>query len=152
MTDCPDLDALAGELFHVFSRMEYALKVSGFNHGDGEAKANWQKFSMEVERLVVDPPTTELREAIEFILAAPPKKQVIVGGLIEWQTVEPNAESQADRLFQYIRRVRNNLFHGGKFNGRWFEPERSGRLIKHSLVLLRAAVEAVPQVRKAYHG
>lgn len=152
MTDNNDLDALAAELFHVFSRTEYALKASGFNNGDGEAKANWQSFAKAVEALIANPPSSDLRAAIDFILSAPPKKQMIIDGVITWQVVEPSTSSQADKLFQYVRRVRNNLFHGGKFNGHWFSPERSAPLLKCSLIVLRAAVEVVPKVRKAYHG
>ena len=55
------------------------------------------------------------RQAIELILKEPPKKQFIANGLIEWKEVAPATNSRSDALFQYIRRIRNNLFHGGKF-------------------------------------
>lgn len=152
MTSHQNLDHLAAKLFHVFSRTEYALKASGFNNGDGPAKANWQQFAFAIEDSVANPQTAELRDAIDFIFNAPPKMQMIVGGVIDWTDVEPNTNSSADKLLQYVRRVRNNLFHGGKFNGHWFAPERSEPLLRHSLVILTAVVEAVPQVRDAYHG
>lgn len=62
------------------------------------------------------PPTPEVHQAIEYILKEPPKKQFIVNGSIEWRDIAPQSNSNAEILFQYIRRVRNNLFHGGKFN------------------------------------
>ncbi len=49
----------------------------------------------------------------------------------------------------YVRRVRNNLFHGGKY----FEEDavnRDERLIDCSLVVLEACVRAVPMVHLAY--
>ena len=110
-------------------------------------------FALDVENLIANPTNSTLEESIEFILSAPPKKQMIVHGLITWDDVEPNTNSRADKLLQYVRRVRNNLFHGGKFNGgQWSSPERSDLLLRHSLVILNAAVEFVPNVREAYHG
>lgn len=152
MTRHPHLDQLAGKLFHVFSRTEYALKAAGYNNGDGAAEANWRAFALAVEGLIATPSTQELREAIDFFFNAPPKKQVIVGGVIQWEVSEPPINSQAEKLLIYVRRVRNNLFHGGKFNGHWFEPERSESLLRHSLTILTACVESVPTVREAYHG
>jgi len=152
MAHHPHLDGLAEKLFHVFSRTEYALKASGFNNGDGEAKANWRDFALAVEHVIANPSSPKLQEAIKFFLNAPPKKQVIVGGVIQWQVSEPPTDSPADKLLIYVRRVRNNLFHGGKFNGHWFEPERSEPLLRHSLTILTACVESVHSVREAYHG
>lgn len=152
MAHYPDLDDLARKFFHVFSRAEYALKASGFNNGDGPAKANWQLFALSVETLIANPATPELKEAIDFFFNAPPKMQVIVGGVIQWAVSEPQTNSKADKLLLYVRRVRNNLFHGGKFNGHWFEPERSESLLLHSLTILRACVESVPAVQEAYDG
>ena len=146
------LDDLAGKLFHVFSRTEYALKASGFNNGDGEAKADWRGFALAVEAVVANPISPALQEAIDFFFNAPPKKQVIADGVIHWQVSEPQTDSRADKLLIYVRRVRNNLFHGGKFNGHWFEPERSEPLLRHSLTILTVCVESVPSVREAYHG
>jgi hypothetical protein len=152
MTSHLHLDNLATKLFQVFSRVEYALKASGFNNGEGPAEANWQQFALAVEEIIEYPPTDKLKEAIDFIFNAPPKKQMIAGGIISWVDVMPNTNSRADKLLQYVRRVRNNLFHGGKFNGHWFSPERSEPLLHHSLVILTAVVEVIPDVRKAYHG
>lgn len=152
MTHHPHLDQLAGKLFHVFSRTEYALKATGYNNGDGAAEANWRTFALAVEGLIANPASHELEEAINFFFNAPPKRQVIVGGVIQWEVSEPTTNSQADKLLIYVRRVRNNLFHGGKFNGHWFEPERSAPLLRHSLTILTACVESMPAVRQAYHG
>lgn len=152
MTHHPHLDQLAAKLFQVFSRTEYALKAAGYNNGDGAAEANWREFALAIEGLIASPTNQELRGAIDFFFNAPPKKQVIDGGVIQWEISEPATNSQADKLLIYVRRVRNNLFHGGKFNGHWFAPERSEPLLRHSLTILTACVESVPTVREAYHG
>ena len=147
-----ELYALASEFFRVFSRTEYALKASGFNRGDGPAEANWATFALAVEAFIANPGATEVSEAVEFIFREPPKKQFIDNGEIQWRDIKPSTNSRADELFQYIRRIRNNLFHGGKFNGRWFAPERSESLMKAGLIVLLASVEAEARVREAYRG
>jgi hypothetical protein len=152
MTRDKQLNDLAAKLFREFSRTEYALKAAGYNNGNGPAEVNWRKVALAVEGLIATPTSPELQEAINFIFDAPPKKQVIADGKIQWAIVEPKTDSRADKLLQYVRRVRNNLLHGGKFNGHWFEPERSEPLLRHSLVILSACVEGIPEVRKAYHG
>lgn len=86
------------------------------------------------------------------MLANPPKKQIVEGGVLGWSASTPQTDLQSDRLLIYVRRVRNNLFHGGKFNGRWFEPERSTVLMQHSLTILNACLAASPAVSEAYHN
>ena len=152
MTHHPHLDQLARTLFAVFSRTEYALKAAKYNNGDGAAEANWRTFALAVEDLIANPRSQELQEAINFFFNAPPKKQVIVGGVIKWEVAEPETNSQADKLLIYVRRVRNNLFHGGKFNEHWFAPERDEPLLRHSLTILTECVESVDTIREAYHG
>jgi hypothetical protein len=91
-----------------------------------------------------------LGEAVRFILAQLPKVQMVnAAGGLEWADV-PEVGPTSRQLLLYIRRVRNNLFHGGKFNGRWFAPERSEPLMRHSLTVLRACLEASPKVKDAY--
>jgi hypothetical protein len=152
MNQHPELDQLATELFRVFSRMEYALKAAGFNLGDGDAKADWRGFAQSLGALFDHPPDEGLREAVEAILHAPPKKQIIRNGQIEWTEAAPDTDLSSDRVLIYVRRVRNNLFHGGKFNGHWFEPERSESLLRSSLKILHSCLDANDNVHRAYDG
>jgi len=147
-------DSLANDFFRRFSRTEYALKITGYHNGDGkkEVKADWRKFALTIEEVIANPTSLELKEAIDFIFNAPPNKQIVVNGNLQWSSAEPNTDSCADKLLIYVRRVRNNLFHGGKFNGHWFEPERSESLLKNSLIILVACIDAIPKVRDAYYG
>ncbi|WP_230432447.1 hypothetical protein [Plesiomonas shigelloides] len=152
MTNYQNLDQLATEFFKVFSRSEYALKAAGFHNGDGNAMANWATFAEAVEVLIQEPNNKQLHDAIEFIFQNPPKKQMILNDKICWSNVHPNRKLMADNLLVYVCRVRNNLFHGGKFNGHWFEPERSEQLIKNSLIILNACINSVQRTRDSYHG
>jgi len=49
-----------------------------------------------------------------------------------------------------ITSLQNNLFHGGKFNGQWFEPERSEALMEHALTILKICAQNHPNVSEAY--
>jgi hypothetical protein len=149
MTD-PELNELSQEVFRTFARCEYALKAAGFHCGDGDANVNWRNFAVSIEHAFANPHDPVFANAITYILAQPPKKQVVKNGQFQWEAAIPPTNSRADLVLLYVRRVRNNLFHGGKFNGHWFEPQRSGDLLRHSLVILKAAVQASALVNAAY--
>lgn len=84
------------------------------------------------------------------MLRHPPKKQVYVDDALQWRVVSPKAKNENDLIFLYVRRVRNNLFHGGKFNGRFFDPERSRELLEYSITILMAAIVMSPLMLEAY--
>lgn len=156
MLNNPELDQLASEFFKEFARSEYALKAAGFHNGKDngsiDAKADWSKFAKKVEALIQAPDSAELSAAVDFLFNQPPKKQMICNGKLRWCDVPPNQKLKADDLLIYVRRVRNNLFHGGKFNVDWGDPERSAQLIQNSLVIIKACVNFVDITRDAYHS
>jgi hypothetical protein len=144
------LNSLAIDLFKMFSRFEYSLKAIGFHEGEGDAKANWREFALSIEHQLEDPKSDDLRVAITYILNNPPKKQVILNGKLVWNDSIPNTNSKADLVLLYVRRIRNNLFHGGKFNDHWFAPDRSEELLRYSLFILKGCLEVSPDLLKAY--
>jgi len=144
-----ELDQLAIELFQKFARIEYALKAAGFHYGEGEAKPNWDKFASSVSGVLEKDPSIDA--SIKYISENPPKKQVIRNNLLEWEIPKPDA-SKTHELLLCVRRVRNNLFHGGKFSGHWFAPERSKELLLHSLNILDACLRASPILKEAFEN
>lgn len=146
------LNQLAINLFRKFARFEYALKAAGFHKGEGDAEPDWLRFALSIDQELTSPQSDEVRTAIDFLVNQPPKKQVIKNGLLDWKESKPSTISKADLVLIYLRRVRNNLFHGGKFNGRWFAPERSEALLRHSLVILSACLQASPDLSEAYRS
>lgn len=132
------LNSLCYEFFIEFLRYEFCLKITGFTQGDGVAKANWDRYAAEVEDIIASPGTTELVGAIEYILSYPPKKQIVRNGELAWDGSPVQSISKAQLVLLLIRRILNNLFHGGKLNDRWFEPERSELLMHHALIILKA--------------
>jgi hypothetical protein len=78
-----------------------------------------------------------LRNAVDFILNEPPRKQTIDNGRLTWQeSLVDNNTSMTIKLCVYIRRVRNNMLHGGKFNGNYNPKSINYRLITYSTFLL----------------
>lgn len=147
------LDTLAFDFFKLFAQYEYALKAMRFarSGSGGQAEPDWDKFSNKIGHLILGEASEELTDAINYLFDHPPKKQVICEGTLSWQEV-PNNERSSQILFSHIRRVRNNLYHGGKFNGRWFDPDRSEQLIRTSLVVLRALKEKHDGLAEAIYG
>lgn len=151
MTTPTELDLLAFSFFREFARCEYCLKAVGLLEGfPNKPQADWGTFAAQVIVVFDVPPNAETEGAIQYYLAHPPKKQVLLDGVLSWSTTLPNHQNQAELVLRLVCRVRNNLFHGGKFNGHWFEPQRSEELLHRGLVILRAAVSGHSKVREAY--
>jgi len=137
--DLDTLDTLAFRFFKLFAQYESTLKERDYFRADqnGRITVDWNRFANEVvgEKFLDD--LGEKREAAEFILNAPPKKQAVNNqGKIVWVEV-PNDDKSVQALFGHISRMRNNLFHGAKFNGTWFDPDRSKALLDRGLVILQ---------------
>lgn len=146
------LDELGLRMFQTFARMEYALKAAGYHRGDGPAKPDWDRLGRDCDQCFRETNSPELRAAIDYIMDEPPRKQVIEEGRLAWKEVVAHGQTRGEQLLVYIRRIRNNLFHGGKFNGHWFASERSKTLLCHSLTVLRACRDACPLVANAFRG
>ncbi len=146
----PDIETLAHEFFRRFSRMEYALKKSGFCKGNEKrVDADWNRFANSIRgELETDP---MLRNAVAYLTKHPPKKQCRMKNKLKWTLVPPHKHLTSE-LIECAKRVRNNLFHGGKFDGRrWFMPERDALLFRHSLVVLEGCLRASADVRRAWN-
>lgn len=149
------LHELGYEFFVDFARMEYALKAARYlKRTNGRAEASWEAFAASIDPAFVVQRENDgvLRAAVEGILAEPPKKQIVIDSRLSWSAVAPQADSETDLLLHYVRRVRNNLFHGGKFNGVWFDPERAEFLIPKCLIVLDACRNCSPEVKEAHKG
>jgi hypothetical protein len=70
---------------------------------------------------------------------------------MEWKTAVCDGAVELERLLCYVRRVRNNLFHGGKF---WagYEWERDQELVDASIRVLHACLSLDDRVRDFYYG
>ena len=143
---------IVSEFFFTFARMEYALKATGrFVKNRRNAEADWTKLARDLNNSFNKNAKSELKEAVEYYMSFPPKKQVVQNDQLEWDDTLPEHKSELDLLFANVRRVRNNLFHGGKFKGRYFaEDERSEQLIQHGLIILNHCLTLAPDLKEAF--
>jgi len=147
------------EFFLVFSRFEYALKYCGYFVKQPErperppsAEADWDTFAASLRTVFDSTKSDELQEACRYLLESPPNKQVILNDALAWETVTRDpAISDFEFLVRAIRIVRNNLFHGGKYNLELHETtERTEKLLRSAIVVLHECLVLAPNVRQAY--
>jgi len=140
------------KFFVTFSRLEYALKANGFFYEyRGDVHPDWKKFARKIKDELDTSSDTSLQEAIKFILENPPKKQVVKSGKLDWENIPESQGSEIENLFGYIRRIRNNLFHGEKFTKKLPEKfDRDLSLVKNALLILRKTVEFDEDISRAF--
>lgn len=141
------------EFFLTIARAEFSLKVNGFVSGDEtRVSANWDQFTNQIKDQMNLEKTQELKEASDFILLNPPWKQVLRNGQVMWDSNYPNNSlSDLEKVILLVRRIRNNLFHGGKHNNEVFEDtERTTHLLRSALVIIEEAISQIPDVRDSY--
>src|SRR6266540_2924272 len=100
---------LAFQFFVMFSRLEFALKACGYgcvSAQDG-IDINWARFAREAAPAFNPAATPALQSAVEYLLADPPKKEVIRHNRLDWDAALPGEhEPQLHRLAIFVRRVR----------------------------------------------
>jgi hypothetical protein len=138
------LDQLAFSFFKLFTQYESSLKEKGFFVSGGKKViVDWDRFANEVIGNNFIDDLGDKAEFANYILSKPPKRQnVNENGNIVWQVVS-NENKSVQSLFGHISRVRNNLYHGAKFNDSWFDPDRSKRLLESSLEILERFKEKI---------
>lgn len=131
---------LINEFFITFARFECALKASGFADGDQErVLANWETFAARIRRDFDNSTKPKsVLDAIDYLTQHPPRIQNYVNGSLGWRnrTFEPN-QPLVNKLCLSIKDIRNNLFHGGKFNGNYQED------VSRNYILLKSAIEVL---------
>ena len=95
--------------------------------------------------------TEELRHAVQYLRKQPPKKQVLTGGELDWKPVPLNNVPLLQQLLMAVRRTRNNLFHGGKFQqGLLEEPGRDRTLLLSCITVLEECLSLDEQVQRTF--
>jgi hypothetical protein len=150
-----DIDKEAVTGFSIFfSRFEYSLKRTlGYalvrNNG---VEADWNKFAKDHSAAFDTKRTPQLHEAVEYLLSQPPLKQILNDGTLDWKHTQAQRVSLLQRLTESVRRVRNNLFHGGKFpNVDVQDPGRNETLIKSCIAVLEECLLLNGDVYERFH-
>jgi hypothetical protein len=140
------------EFFLTIARFEFALKAAGYVTGDlREAKPDWPRFGASLDLCAVCL-NQNCAAAVDYLGLHPPWRQVVTGDGLAWDSTVGFARlERMDQVLDLIRRVRNNLFHGGKFNDEVHSgPGRNELLLRHSLAVLHRCLELSQSVAASY--
>jgi hypothetical protein len=146
-----ELPKLAVDFFVVFSRFECALKRSGkYAKGNKDGvDADWDRFAQDLGPQFLG--DVIAHGVAPVLVENPPKKQVKLNATLGWKDMGA-VENTAD-LFLAIRRVRNNLVHGGKYQDGGAGQaalldgsERDDALLEQSLAVMSLALKSRPDV------
>lgn len=138
------------DFFITFSRFECALKISSFSSGDSnKVSANWDVFIASISPNFNKDKNPQLSQAVDYLIQNAPRIQMIVNGQLGWRDriFTPNNQ-EINKLSLSIRDIRNNLFHGGKFNGNYqADISRNYILLKNAIIILNDWLNLSNQVR-----
>lgn len=133
---------LVFEFFGVFSYFECSLKKCCYAKNtvqNQRIEICWKRFCDKHIQVFnkID------KEMITYFSKNPPKKQVISDEGLKW--CDDNHDSQIDfeRLLILVRRVRNNLFHGGKYNIAIEQLERNNTLLRYSVSIIESCIDSL---------
>ena len=128
------------DLVALFSRFEYAMKKGGFRQNN-RAAASWRNFANKLPENFF----TKMQNTPEakIFFEAPPDHLEPVGDSVEWSG-DPKMPQNVIDLFDCIRVVRNNLFHGDKRR----DNHRDEALISAAIFILQSAYEVAVASKK----
>jgi hypothetical protein len=139
----------------LFARWECALKRRQFvkKGGYGQAEADWSKFAATVTGSLAAVNAPAFTFARTYLLNNPPKQQCFENDQIRWRD-NPRREDEGEDaryLFRVIRDVRNNLFHGGKYqDGLVKDPARDDQLVDSATAVLEATINVDAGIRQVF--
>jgi hypothetical protein len=138
----------AAKFIATFQRFEFALKETGYLPKDGDATVIWGSVAKDLQEAGFFGAVRKSGRATTF-LRMPPKKQISRGGSLDFAPADPPTNS--DQLLVAVRRVRNNLLHGGK-SGDPEGDERNRTLIAEAQWIVEEALRTLPDVRAYFEG
>jgi hypothetical protein len=154
-----DKEAVTG-FFIFFSRFEYSLKrireyAKQKNTG---VEADWDRFAKDHNNVFDDRRTSELERAVKYLQEYPPRKQILnEEGTLDviptgWKCTPVQNIPLLPQLILSVKRVRNNLFHGGKFHsGDFLDQGRNTELIENCMVVLKECLRLDEHICTVFH-
>lgn len=139
-----DLKLAACDYFLFLSKIEYALKNSGFVKSDSHHNAlpDWNKFKEAVHaNMAIDGNDPDIRA----IRAQRPARQIYRDNQLDWSTPQNIGQTDNKALIDACLTIRNNLFHGGKHGDG--NDGRNKILISAAIKILNAALDAEQDVK-----
>jgi hypothetical protein len=137
------------ELMRIIARFEYALKESDYGKAgkNGEVEVDWDKFANQSLTACFFK-KIESDGIAPTILTKPASKQIIEGTSLAWK--DTALPKNVQDLMGAVRRIRNNLVHGGKSGDR--DSDRNNALVSEAIEVLLEALRADADVRNMFEG
>lgn len=151
--DYSKIDEVADDgvrLFKVMMRLEFALKDAGYASSDRRqaAEVEWDRYANEKLGSAFWRKIKGAANA-ETLIQTPPKRQVVdQSGNLDWE--KAGTVSSVQELVGALRRVRNNLFHGGKSGDP--DSDRNAKLYVASLYVIDQILKEDDIVRTIFTG
>ncbi|MCK4713499.1 MAG: hypothetical protein KAT26_11535 [Marinosulfonomonas sp.] len=141
-----NLDDNAYTFVCVVIRFEFSLKECGFCISDRNAavKADWQEFARTLDEDFFK--QIEADKRVKEMFNPAPRQQIISHGSLDWREKKPATNNQ--ELLDAVKRVRNNLLHGGKSAAP--DEYRNPTLVKEALFILTEAIKRGDIVRNEF--
>ncbi len=141
-------------LLALFARCECALKRSGFVRpgSHGQAEADWDVYADSISTRLAGLDAADYVEARDNLLSNPPMRLCLDNHQLSWlPNPRRERETDASYLLRVVRDVRNNLFHGGKYeSGQVTELVRDRLLIESAIVVLEASADLNESIRTVF--
>ena len=130
--------------FVVFSCFEFALKRAGYasRRRRKDVVADWDGFGRRFSDRFFSAVTDEVLNAVRYLTENPPRKEVLNDwDELDWEDAPCADPTSLLDILIIVRRVRNNLFHGGKFpSGPVPFPGRDRDLVCSCILVLEACI------------
>ena len=142
----------AWEFTKIFMRFEFALKAAGFVRARKyeSAEVDWNKLQAALGREFYD--RVVQNKEIGTLIRQPPSHQIVVCHgdqcRLDWREAEP--VQNLDQLLGAVRRVRNNLFHGGKSGD--IDHARNDDLIAQAIIVIELALNEEDDTKFFFDG
>ena len=137
-------------LTKIMMRLEFALKDAGYcaPGNCGAAEVEWDRYAKEKLGVAF---WTRIKgcSQIKVLIDSPPKKQVIdAAKTLKWAGV--GAVMSIQELVGAVRRVRNNLFHGGKSGDP--DSDRNAELFEATLFVIDQILQEDSELQVIFSG
>lgn len=148
------------EFFLTFSRFEFALKNAGYIQHSSQAdpvdppdaKPNWDAFAAAIRGTFRQQGAASFKGACDYLAMTPPWREVILNGALGWTADPPPKEMPIEqRTLLCVRRLRNNLFHGGSLSPvHGYDAATTESLLKACTEVLTQSSKLSSRMQAAY--
>ena len=146
----PD-EGLVFDFFWAFTTIECAMKHAGIHktrEGSDAIEANWEQFETDLVYYGTER-SLKFRQAARSLQGFRVQRLELINNKPGWKPVERRGMGDVEFTLYLLRLVRNNLFHGGKyeFGAPADQVERDTAIIRSALAVLDQCFEQHPRVK-----